>query len=101
MESLYNWFSNFWESLSNFVQDIFYWIVNTIISIIGTGISWASSFLPTYSIPVPDISNSVFLQTLNWLFPVSYSIQLFGGYIVAMITFLIAGTVLRWFKVVR
>lgn len=101
LQKLFEWFANFWESLVNFVQDVFYWIVNTIIDIIGTGISWAVSLLPTYTVQVPSFSNDGIINALNWIFPVNYCISLMAAISMGLVLYLTVGTVLRWFKVVR
>lgn len=101
LQQLYQWFNNFWDSITNWVQDIFYWIVNTAIKIIGEGISWAASLFPEYTLPSPSLGDSGFLSTLNWVFPVSYAMTLLAVLGTGIVFYLTVGTVLRWFKVVR
>lgn len=101
LQQLYQWFNNFWDSITNWIQDIFYWTVNTAIKIIGEALTWASGLLPDYTVPIPTLSNSAFLSTLNWVFPVGYALTLVSVLAAGIVISLTAGTVLRWLKVAR
>lgn len=102
LQELYEWFNNFWPSIKAFLQDIFYWVLNTGIKIIGQGITWAASLLPNYRVPVPNFSDSGgFLSALNWILPVSYLVTLLAVLSAATVISLTIGAVLRRLRVIR
>ena len=101
LQKLFEWFAGFWESVTNWFQDMFYWAVNTVIALVGQGIQWATSIFPEYTVPVPDFTDNGFLQVLAWVFPVKFAIVLFGVFCSGVVFYLTVGTALRWLKVVR
>lgn len=101
LQKLFEWFGNFWESIAQWIQDSFYWMVNTVLAIVGQGIEWAAGIFPSYTVPVPQFSDSGILNVLAWVFPVKFAITLTLVMSAALAGYLTVGTALRWLKVIR
>lgn len=101
LQKIFQWFANFWESVTGWFQDMFYWMVNTVVAIVGQGIQWAAGIFPEYTVPVPTFVDNGFLNLLAWVFPVKFAIVLSGVFAAAVVGYLTVGTALRWLRVIR
>ena len=98
------WLNNFWLSLVQFVQDLFYWIGNTLIKAVAALLSWLLGIFPDYVIPTPGTVTDYggqFFSTLSWVFPVRYSIALVAVFVAAYGLLFTGGFILRFFGVIR
>lgn len=103
LQELYEWFGEFWESLVNFVQDVFYWIINALIKLFGEIFTWAVGLLPTYVLPTPqlDWQNWPITSAIAYFFPVHFAALIVGAVSASYVIFFTVGTVLRWLRVSR
>lgn len=101
LKKIFDWLGNWWDSITGWFQDMFYWVVNTAIAIVGQGIEWAAGIFPSYTVPVPTFADNGFLNVLSWVFPVREAIALMGVLAAAIVGYLTVGTALRWLRVIR
>lgn len=92
--------TEFWNELFDFLIDAFYKVGNLIIVEAGKFIAWMGGTLPevdmpTYSGELP----TMFLQTMNWVFPTAFFIQCLGVFFVATFFWLTGGIFFRWFRI--
>lgn len=98
--------------LMGFARTWLTWLYNNFVDFVNAGIEAFCSFilavlslfpagptLPTAYNGVPDATVlNVFLNTLNWLFPVQYFVALFGFVILAIIAYVVVAPLARWLK---
>jgi hypothetical protein len=84
------------------LKDAVVWLINGLIELLSNLIGMAASFLPNWEIISPytfgDDPYNV-IKALNWLFPVSFAVQMIGVLLASTILYFTAGTITRWAKI--
>jgi len=89
------------DDLIPMIQDLYFWWINTLISTLGSFLSFLAGLLPTFDVPAlfPDFGEFEVLSALNWVFPVSLGVQCLNALLLSITLYFTVGILLRWAKV--
>jgi len=89
------------ENALEMLKDLFYWMINTVIEVMASLIEVASSFMPEFSLPLPnpDFAGFNVISGLNWVFPVSTALHCVEAFVLSVTLYFTLGIILRWAKV--
>lgn len=104
--------SAFASWLMGFARVFLTWVYNYGIDLINAAIKGLCTFVVSLASLFPsanssltvgtlsgDATSSIFITSLNWLFPIAYLVTVVGVVVAAMVAYFAIAPLLRWFKV--
>jgi hypothetical protein len=92
---------NFLDEFIEVIKDALVWMVNKFIEFIALLIDAAAAVLPEWEVINVEALNDTYgvINALNWLFPVSFAIQMIGVFVASTLAYFTIGTLTRWAKI--